>query len=408
MSTQLADSCSPDLAPAIVGCVPAIMSEVRDVLRERDPESAAFLDEEFEEITLAATDFMAQLVDAATCGTAEDVGQAFPSLQETAFEEIGRRQCQENRSVTSLLISYRIGARVAWRHLAECSLETDAPKPALAALGSSLFAAVDQFSDATLRGYLDEHSAEVSRRERYRDELAEMLLSGRSDDAAVRAAAHRAGWALPRQAAIVLIDPDNEVGRAAVARLPHSYLRLWRSDALVAIVADPFGPGHRSRLATALRGTGAVIGQGVTLERLPASMATVETAARLRRSGVLDGDPVFVDEQLDKIIVHQDDDLLGALRQQCLAPLADLPDATRQRAAETLSSWLRNMGSRRAIARELHVHPQTVNYRLRQLKELFGRSLDDPDARASLFLALCWSRPGKAHADRPNRLASVR
>lgn len=408
MSTDLAEGRSPDFAPAILGCVPAIMSEVRDVLRERDPESAAFLDQEFEEITLAATDFMAQLVDAATAGTADEDGQSFPSLQETAFEEIGRAQCQENRSVTSLLISYRIGARVAWRHLAECSLETDAPKPALAALGSSLFAAVDQFSDATLRGYLDEHSAEVSRRERLRDELAEMLLSGRSDDAAVRAAAQRADWALPQQAAIVLIDPDNEVGRAAVTRLPNSCLRLWRSHALIAIVADPFGPGHRERLATALQGAGAVVGQGVTVERLPASMAIVETAARLRGSGVLGGDPVFVDEQLDKIIVHQDDELLGALREQCLAPLADLSDATRQRAAETLSSWLRNMGGRQAIARELHVHPQTVNYRLRQLRELFGSALDDPRSRASLFLALCWGEPGKAHADRPNRPASAR
>lgn len=36
------------------------------------------------------------------------------------------------------------------------------------------------------------------------------------------------------------------------------------------------------------------------------------------------------------------------------------------------------MGERRAIAAELHVHPQTVSYRLTRLHELFGADLHDP------------------------------
>jgi DNA-binding PucR family transcriptional regulator len=34
------------------------------------------------------------------------------------------------------------------------------------------------------------------------------------------------------------------------------------------------------------------------------------------------------------------------------------------------------------------VHPQTVRYRLRQLRELYGERLDDPEARFELALAL--------------------
>ncbi|MFL6152631.1 MAG: helix-turn-helix domain-containing protein [Ornithinibacter sp.] len=41
-----------------------------------------------------------------------------------------------------------------------------------------------------------------------------------------------------------------------------------------------------------------------------------------------------------------------------------------------------------AVAERLHVHPQTVRYRVAQLRELFGDSLDDPDARFELALAL--------------------
>lgn len=408
MRTELNESWLVELTPAVVGCVPVIMSEVRDLLRRRDPESARFLEEEFDEVTVAAEDFMAHLVDAATRDTGAGIEHGYSGIEETLFEEIGRRQCQAGRPVTSLLITYRISARVAWRHVADASLRVDAPKPALAALGSALFAAIDQLSDATLRGYLEEHSAEISRRERLRDELAELLLSGRADTAAIEAAAHRAGWALPQQAAVVIVDPDNEVARAELAGLPDSCLRLWRSDVVIAIVPDPFGPGHRARLAAALRGAGAVVGAGVALEQLPAAMPAAEIAVRLRRAGVLDDDPVFVDEHLDAIIVHRDDCLLGALRERCLAPLAGVSDPTRRRLTTTLTAWLRNMTDRKAIAAELHVHPQTVNYRLGQLRELFGSSLDDLDFRAELFLALAWGPPGSAHADPPNRRASAR
>jgi hypothetical protein len=39
------------------------------------------------------------------------------------------------------------------------------------------------------------------------------------------------------------------------------------------------------------------------------------------------------------------------------------------------------------VAAALHVHPQTVRYRLGQLRDLFGAALDDPDSRFALALA---------------------
>lgn len=57
-----------------------------------------------------------------------------------------------------------------------------------------------------------------------------------------------------------------------------------------------------------------------------------------------------------------------------------------------------NMGNRKAVADELHVHPQTVRYRLTQLHELFGSGLDDPATRAALFLALAWG-PATTESD---------
>jgi sugar diacid utilization regulator len=197
-------------------------------------------------------------------------------------------------------------------------------------------------------------------------------------------------------AAVVLINPDNEVGRALLDRLDDSCLRLRRGQMLVAIVPDPEGPGQRKRLATALRGAGAVVGATVPVDRLPASVSLAEHAVRLRH--VVPDDPLFVDEHLDALVVHRDDLLLTALRRQYLAPLAGLPESTRDRLLETLKSWLLHMGNRKAVADELHVHTQTVRYRLAQLRELFGSALDDPSTRAALLLALAWG-PGATEPD---------
>jgi hypothetical protein len=63
---------------------------------------------------------------------------------------------------------------------------------------------------------------------------------------------------------------------------------------------------------------------------------------------------------------------------------------TRRRLEETLGSWLRHMGDRGAVAEELHVHRQTVRYRLAQLQELLGEAMTDPARRLQLTLALGW------------------
>ncbi|MDQ3934139.1 MAG: helix-turn-helix domain-containing protein, partial [Actinomycetota bacterium] len=71
-----------------------------------------------------------------------------------------------------------------------------------------------------------------------------------------------------------------------------------------------------------------------------------------------------------------------------LAPLDRLPEATRAKLRATLRAWLDHGGRIEEAARHLGVHPQTVRYRLRQLRGIFGDGLDDPEQRFALALAL--------------------
>jgi len=94
------------------------------------------------------------------------------------------------------------------------------------------------------------------------------------------------------------------------------------------------------------------------------------------------------EDHLAELVVTADGEALADLRARALAPLADLRPATRERLAETLRAWLLLQGRRDAVAAHLHVHAQTVRYRMGQLREAYGDRLDDPGVVLDLLVAL--------------------
>ena len=68
--------------------------------------------------------------------------------------------------------------------------------------------------------------------------------------------------------------------------------------------------------------------------------------------------------------------------------LPGLRPATVEKLAATLREWLLRQGRRDEVAAALFVHPQTVRYRMGQLREAYGDSLDDPDVVRTLVIAL--------------------
>jgi DNA-binding PucR family transcriptional regulator len=56
--------------------------------------------------------------------------------------------------------------------------------------------------------------------------------------------------------------------------------------------------------------------------------------------------------------------------------------------ADTLRAYLDSFGDVATAAAWLHVHPNTVRYRVRRIEEAMGTSLADPDVRLVLSLSL--------------------
>jgi DNA-binding PucR family transcriptional regulator len=55
---------------------------------------------------------------------------------------------------------------------------------------------------------------------------------------------------------------------------------------------------------------------------------------------------------------------------------------------ETALAYVQHLGNAAAMARDLHLHPQTARYRTARLRELLGEQLDNPDSRFELEAAL--------------------
>lgn len=71
-----------------------------------------------------------------------------------------------------------------------------------------------------------------------------------------------------------------------------------------------------------------------------------------------------------------------------LGTLLRQPEPRRQELLDTLASWLRCMGNQCRMARELHLHYNTVSYRLPQLWLLLEADPVDPMKRLALETAL--------------------
>ena len=153
-----------------------------------------------------------------------------------------------------------------------------------------------------------------------------------------------------------------------------------------AIVPDPDGPGRRAQLARAVGGNRAVLGPSVALADSARSARRARIGMRIE--GLGGQGLVLAEDHLLDLLLEADEELAEDLAHTRLEPLDGLPPLMRERLLETLEAWLDAHGEVRPAAERLHVHAQTVRYRIGRLRELLGDALDDPRARLELELAL--------------------
>ena len=291
--------------------------------------------------------------------------------------QLGRGEARSGRSMEALLAAYRIGARTAWRDMSRTAVEAGLTADELSAFAELVFAYIDELSAASAAGHSDELESSGRLRRRNLERLCKALLTDAPADAVV-AAATRAEWEPPATLTAILI-PEAQVG--SVLSLvdsrtldPEEDLPGLADGTAVLLVASPANRS-RSQLMRVLAGTDAVVGP--TVPWLDAGTSYRRALRCHALPGVTDG-VVDTDTRLAQLVLAADEQARADLRARVLAPLAELRPATAEKLTETLRSWLLHHGRRDDVAAELFVHPQTVRYRVGQLREVYGDRLDDP------------------------------
>ena len=312
---------------------------------------------------------------------------------------LGRGEFHAGRSLDALLAAYRVGARLAWRRFVDAGTAAGLPPEAMYSLGEAIFAYIDEISAESAEGYAEEQSAAAGESQRRRRRLVRLLAQDPPPaQEAVRAAqaaagrcrsARRAGGdsaalaAGGRRASGGEPVPGEEIVDAIATRLARRLgERRGRRRAPAPRMRLRARPGRtrppRRRIEAArrrrrparwsARPDGPVAARRRErpprrrrVPRSPPPGASAGAAARGRR-----GPPGDAPAAAPTAASPRTSPRRGSRRSPTLA------DGPRARLTETLRAWLDRPGQVQAVAAELGVHPQTVRYRLRQLRELFG------------------------------------
>ncbi|MFI6151737.1 PucR family transcriptional regulator [Kitasatospora sp. NPDC051170] len=297
-----------------------------------------------------------------------------------AAYDLGRGEVRDGRSMDALLSAYRVGARVAWRCLAAGAVPAGLPAAEVAKFAELTFAYIDELSAASAAGHADELAARGRAHERHLEHLARELLAGARTDVLL-ASAQRAGWPPPVSLTAVLL-PAAQARPAYRALDPGTLVLDDLPDATgVLLVPDADRDADRSHLLRQLTDRSAVVGPARPWARASASYA------RALRARSLSSEIRDTEDHLPELVLSADPDAFADLRARALAPLRTLPAATALRLEETLRAWLLHQGRREEVAAALFVHPQTVRYRMTQLRELFP-DLASPHRVLELTLAV--------------------
>ncbi|MGL5824614.1 MAG: PucR family transcriptional regulator [Nocardioides sp.] len=321
----------------------------------------------------------------ATRGPRDDPGTPQSPALEGAYE-LGRGEARNGRSADALLAAYRVGARVAWRELSTTAVREQVPTQTLAAFAELVFAYIDELSAASVAGHTDEMASSGRLREQEMQRLALALVRGAPADV-LMSAAERAEWAPPTTLTAVIL-PKAQVRSVLAAADPRTLAPIddlgTLDDGLGVLLVANAHDRSRGSLLRSLADRSAVVGPARPWRDAHLSYERALRALPLRHGS----SPVDTDRHLVELVLSADPGALADLRSQALAPIAALKPAAADKLTDTLRAWLLHHGRRDEIAAAVFVHPQTVRYRMAQLRSLYGESLSDPRTVLELTVAL--------------------
>ncbi|MFE6055893.1 PucR family transcriptional regulator [Kitasatospora sp. NPDC056446] len=359
-------------------------------------------------------------------------GLPAPAEEFTAVREAAARRAEEGLPLDAVLLAHHLGLEVCWEFVTRHAREGDAG--GLLVLNRLLLDQLRQAATAAGAGYLEGRRPSGDRPYAARQSLLTALLAGTAADEA----AARAGLRLPLRYAVLCLSvadhPDEHspgvdpgiAARRKLRRLGAELDHRTRQSALTALTpsggivlvpldrpSEPPHPPHPPKPAESVPPGSPESSDATAAEApWPHLAATLAAAARAAGAPVLAGAAAAVPAEVPEAAalayevldvarafgrphgLHRLEDVLLEYQltrpSRALAPLAALlePLADAGELLTTLRTHLAGGLNRRLTASALHLHPNSVDYRLRRIAALTGLDPTHPADVLRLTAAL--------------------
>ncbi len=337
-------------------------------------------------------------------------------LQKT--REGAARRVHQGISLESFLHAARLWGQIIWETVLHTARPDDAiEREAALEIAGRVMRHVDLMSTAVAAAYLAEAEGVSSDREVVRRDLLDALISGKGDSERIRRLARSLHLRLCDNYVVVLIrgeevpaeDPHGQplTTRVALRRIVEAarvHLRPREGSMLVGMrqgeVVALYPVSHPAEIETvrqecdALAAAMADDDSSLGMSGWHPGMAAIAVGYAEARDAVeiavgsgihrrvVAFDEVLIDHMV-RSSPHGDRILAGTLR-----PLIEYDRERQSELVPTLRAYVESGFNLTKSAESLCVHPNTVVYRLRRIKDLSGRDPHDPDDLLLLFLGL--------------------
>ena len=330
----------------------------------------------------------------------------------------GARRVHQGISLESFQRAARLWGELLWEAvLEEAHAEDPAEREAALFVAGRVMKQVDHMSTHVAQGFLDELQSVWSDREVVRRDLLDGLVSGQGDSERIRRLARSLKLRLADRYVVLVLrgpdalaeeQPDQALAtRVALRRIVEAARRHLRCNGRSLLVGMRGGevvalcpidsPGdieevrrRAGTLAGALAEAEVCIGVGgchPTIAGVAAAYGEARDAVEIAVGIGVHGRAVHFDEVLIDHLVRSTpyaDRILAST----LQPLLEYDAAKNAELVSTLRAYMESGFNLTRSAEALQVHPNTVVYRLRRIRELSGRDPHEPNDLLLLFLGL--------------------
>lgn len=397
---RMTDGIPRTLPAAMRAELPSLTDEVIAEIRRLIPEYARSMDGAYgETFRTCVTQCMKTFVDLVADPSAPRDGR------DAMCRLLGGYEAREGRTLDILQAAYRIGCQIAWRRMTKVVLRAKLSAAVMGALADAMFSYADELASLSAEGYRDEQRRSGQARQQHRARLLRLLLEQPAISREVmEEVAEHADWPLPPTVTLAALRPVATPGGTGgssllreqpggaeydAARVDGDILADLACPRPLVLIPGPVAETRESALAAALEGYRVAIGLTVPLNLAADSLRWAEQALTLAESGAIEPAPVIrCEDHLVEMWLLSDPKLARQIARRQMSVLEQIPPHERAWLIDTFEPWLERRGTAAEIAAMLGVHVQTVRYRIRQLKEIFGDRIDDPDQRLAFELTL--------------------